>query len=123
MAKVSVQINRQALKKIESHVNNRAMEYAVELRDKVYDTLYSLSSAIIPFENEYGIAVKTGALRRSITPVDPVRVDKNLIETEVYFDTQVAPHAVFVLEGTEKMPARPIHLVALELIRMQMRSL
>jgi len=123
VAQITTQINKQVLNRIKERVEERALSRAVELRDKVYDTLYSLSSAVVPFENEYGVAVKTGALRRSITPTEPVRVNKTTVEAEVYFDTQVAPHAVFVLEGTEKMPARPIHLIALELIRMQMRPL
>lgn len=121
MVRVQSKINNSGLKALKREVFQQAKELASELRNETYDTLYSICSAIAPFENQYGVAVKTGALRRSITPGGIERVNENLVQTEVFFDTSIAPHAVFVIEGTEKMEARPIHLIALELIRMRLK--
>jgi hypothetical protein len=57
------------------------------------------------------IGIKKGVLRRAL------RTNLTSDSVEVYFDTSVAPHALWVIKGTRYIKARPILDRALENVR------
>lgn len=76
--------------------------------DLVYENaLEKLSQRSIKNAEE-ALGVKTGRLKQSLkrrVVVDPMTGE---VSFEVYFDSNVAPHAKWVIQGTRKMKPHPI---------------
>jgi len=93
-----------------NQIKEQAQESVAELADQVFHAAQDLVSSPSVMKGEKTLGVKTGRLKRSLkqrvvqTPDGPI--------IEIFFDTTVAPHAKFVIQGTRKIKPHPILEIA-----------